>query len=407
MRGSLGLSAYLTLSARRAAPRFKPTRARPDGDLVWIHAAEPGNNRAVNDLAHRLTYMQPGCQIVLTAEHDAFGYRGSPDIWQETAPADHPVVADAFMAHWEPDVVVWTWGDLKPNLILSAARTSAYMILTDAAREGFEGRRDRWLPEVPRALLSRFHHVCARDEQSQHRLVHMGCPQAHITNSPPLYPFGRMLPAAESDLTDLSEALGGRPTWLAARAVKLECTQVLAAHSLALKSSHRLLLILLVAADASAEGARVSAEKMGLRVTDWRDGTLPDENTQVLIAEDEDELGLWMRVATVTFLGGSMHPGPDVTDPFSAAAHGTAIVYGPNVGPHVDAFTDLMNAGAARIVNDTNSLGRAVTQMIAPDHAAQMAMAGWDVVTRGADSLDRVIALIRKRLNAKAQGAAL
>ena len=71
------------------------------------------------------------------------------------------------------------------------------------------------------------------------------------------------------------------------------------------------------------------------------------------------------------------------------------------LGPHVDAFTRLMNAGAARIVNDTASLGRAISQIIAPDHAAQMAMAGWDVVTRGADSLDRIISLVQSRLDAR------
>ena len=101
-----------------------------------------------------------------------------------------------------------------------------------------------------------------------------------------------------------------------------------------------------------------------------------------------------------------MRAGSDVCDPYSAAAHGTAIVYGPNVGPHVDAFTRLMNAGAARIVNDTSSLGRAISQMIAPDHAAQMAMAGWDVVTRGADSLDRIISLVQSRLDGRRPGAA-
>lgn len=405
MRGSLGLSAYVTLSARRAAPRFHPVHDRPAGDVVWIHAAEPGNNRAVNDLAHRLTYMQPECFVVLTAAEGSFGDRGSPDVCQEIDPPDHPSYTDAFIAHWAPDVVVWTWGDLKPNLVLSAANSGACMILADAAREGFDGRRDRWLPEVPRALLEQFHHISARDEAAHRRLVQMGGDVLRVEMAPALHPFGRMLPAAESDLTEMAEALGGRPTWLAARTATPECTQVLAAHRYAVQSSHRLLLVLHLLDDETVETAITTAKKMGLRAADWRDGTLPDENTQVLVAHDDDDLGLWMRVATVTFIGGSMHAGTEVADPFSAAAHGTAIVYGPNVGLHVDAFTHLMNAGAARIVNDTNSLGRAVTQMIAPDHAAQMAMAGWDVVTRGADSLDRIIARIQAHLDTKPGGA--
>ena len=127
---------------------------------------------------------------------------------------------------------------------------------------------------------------------------------------------------------------------------------------------------------------------------------MPDDNTQVLIADTAEDLGLWLRVAPVSFLGGSMRPGHDSCDPYLAAAHGTAIVYGPHTGSNVDAYSNLMNAGAARIVNDAATLGHAVTQMIAPDRAAQMAMAGWDVVTEGADSLDSIIDDVQARLDA-------
>ncbi len=404
MRGSLGLSAYRTVSGRRTPPRFDPIRDRPPGELVWIHAAEPGNNRALNDLAHRLIAMRPECNVLLTAAHGDFGNRGSDCIWQDATPPDHPVVADAFIAHWSPDVLIWAWGDLQPNLLLSAAENGTYMMLVDAARDGFESRRDRWLPEVPRALLAQFDHVTARDEDAHLRLAQMGRSVAAMELAQPLHPFGKMMPAAETDLTDLAASLGGRPTWLSARTGPAECPGVLAAHKLALKASHRLLLVLHFTDPQHAQEAEKHANDQGLRVANWADGGFPDENTQVLIDDDDAELGLWLRVATVTFLGGSMRSSTDVCDPYSVAAHGTAIVYGPNVGPHVDALTRLMNAGAARIVNDPTSLGRAVGQMITPDHAAHMALAGWDVVTRGADSLDRIISLIQSHLDMRQEG---
>ena len=76
------------------------------------------------------------------------------------------------------------------------------------------------------------------------------------------------------------------------------------------------------------------------------------------------------------------------------------------MGKHTDAFTRLIKARAARIVNDKKSLGRAVSQMIAPDQAALMALAGWDVVTQAALSLDRVIDLTQSHLDAIDGGAA-
>ncbi|WP_415401209.1 3-deoxy-D-manno-octulosonic acid transferase [Tateyamaria sp. SN3-11] len=406
MRGSLGLSAYRTLSGRRAPPDYVPEHARPRGELVWIHAAEEGNNRALNDLAHRLAGSRHGCHVMITAEHGQIGKRGNDAVLCEALPPDHPSVTDVFLKHWQPDVVIWAWGGLRPNLILSAAQSGAYMMLVDAARDGFDRRRDRWLPEVPRRLLAQFHKVMARDSEAHLRIAQLGRPLELIELTEPLHPFGRMLHAADSDITDVTEALGGRPVWLATGAPLSEAHTVLAAHKLSLKASHRLLLILQIADHADAGGVCDIARDMGLRIASWGAGELPDDNCQVLLADSADDLGLWLRVAPVTFLAGSLRAGHEVCDPYSAAAHGTALIYGPNLGGHADAFTRLMNAGAARIVNSSDTLGRAVSQMIAPDQAAQMAMAGWEVVTQGADSLDRIIDLVQAQLDGVEGGAA-
>ncbi len=406
MRGSLGLSAYRTLSGRRAAPDFAPQRDRPRGELVWIHSAEPGNNRALNDLGHRLAGSRHGCHVMLTAGEGSFGDRGAEAVHVKDLPPDHPTTTEQFVAHWAPDVVIWAWGGLRPNLVLAAADSGAHMLLVDAAREGFDGRRDRWLPEVPKRLVSLFDHVIARDQKAHLRLAQLGRGLDTIELASPLHPFGRMLPAAESDLTEMTEALRGRPSWLAANVTRGEIGMVLQAHAQSLKASHRLLLFLHLAQAADAETARAALAQRGMRVADWADGEMPDDNCQVLLTDGEDDLGLWLRLAPVTCLGGSLQPGHAVCDPYSAAAHGTAIIYGPHVGAQADAFTRLMNAGAARIVNSADTLGRSVSQMIAPDHAAQMAMAGWDVVTQGADSLDRIIDLVQSHLDARQEGAA-
>jgi 3-deoxy-D-manno-octulosonic-acid transferase len=94
-----------------------------------------------------------------------------------------------------------------------------------------------------------------------------------------------------------------------------------------------------------------------------------------------------------------------VCEPYEAAAHGTALIYGPHVSDDADAFTKLAQAGAARRIDDKTTLARAVIQMIAPDQAAQMAMAGWDLVTQGAPCLDRIIDLAQSHLDAIDGGA--
>ena len=69
--------------------------------------------------------------------------------------------------------------------------------------------------------------------------------------------------------------------------------------------------------------------------------------------------------------------------------------------PPVDDCTALRLAaeGAARIVNDATALGTAVNRLIAPDQAATMAQAGWDVISRGAAVTDKVIDLVQETLD--------
>ncbi|MEO0381159.1 MAG: glycosyltransferase N-terminal domain-containing protein [Pseudomonadota bacterium] len=406
MRDSLGLTAYRTLSGRRAAPDYAPSRPRPSGEVVWIHCAEEGNTRAITDLAVRLIRARHGTHVVLTVASEGHKAPGIDGLHVDAVPDDHPSTAQAFVAHWRPDVVIWAWGDLQPNLILEAAQSGAHMMLVDAASDGFDGRRDRWLPEVPKRLLAQFQHIIARDVSARDKLVQMGHPMSHIELGSPLCPSGETLPVNDTDIADVNDALGGRPTWLAAHTARAEGRVLLGAHKLAVRTSHRLLLILHATSSADSAHFMDLTRTADMRAVYWGEGQLPDDNCQVLVADADDELGLWLRIAPVTFLGGSLHPGHSVYDPYIAAAHGTALIYGPNIGAHAEAFGRLVQSRAARLVSDKAALGRAISHITAPDQAALMAMAGWDVVTQAALSLDRVIDLTQSHLDAIDGGVA-
>ena len=105
------------------------------------------------------------------------------------------------------------------------------------------------------------------------------------------------------------------------------------------------------------------------------------------------------RLAPVTFLGGSLVSGVGGRDPFEAAALGSAILYGPNVGRYLAAYSRLASVGAARIVKDAETLAGAVQRLSAPDQAAAMAHAAWEVVTQGAEATDRLLDLLQDTLD--------
>ena len=128
---------------------------------------------------------------------------------------------------------------------------------------------------------------------------------------------------------------------------------------------------------------------------------LPDETTQVILADTAGELGLWYRIAPITFMGGSLCEGAHGSDPNEPAAHGSAIIHGPNVRAYQPAYSRFAEAGAARGVRDADTLAQAVQSIIPPDRSAAMAHAAWDVATQGAAMMDRLVALVGETLDAR------
>ncbi|MEM7520899.1 MAG: glycosyltransferase N-terminal domain-containing protein [Pseudomonadota bacterium] len=387
---------------------FVPRRA---GELVWLHAGEIGNLLAVHDLAVRLTRARVGCNVLITLpplEKAQTPHPPAPppaEITQIDAPAEHPAAVSAFVDHWKPNVCTWVWGGLRPNLIRTAHEAGCALYLIDADRDGFERKTNRWVPDNTRRALAQFDAAFTRSAVGHRRLSQLGVPATKMRQTTPLLAGGDALGCNEREEAELSAALGGRPVWFATHITRDEISTVLAAHRHASRLSHRLLLILQPAqADITQEAAAMVADQ-GMTLAQWDDGALPDEATQVLISEDIADRGLFFRAAPLCFLGATLHPGDAACDPLDAAALGSAVLYGPKVRHFMPSYSRLVAAGAARIVNDADALGAAVASLIAPDHAAAMAHAGWDVISQGATLTDSVIDRVQERLDKQRSSA--
>ena len=387
-----------------------PNADRPAGELVWLNLVDPKQGRAVVDLAARLIHARPDLSVLVTMPEEVYADRDrlgppNPDVYLRPVPNEHPEHIARFLDHWRPDMLIWVWGGLRPNLILDTQKRGIPLILIDAGKDGFDSRRDRWLPEVPRQVIAAFDSVLARSQPAHARLAHLGQPARSIEMTAPLLPTGQALPVNEADLDEVCDMLNGRPIWLAAHVSEGEVPAIMNANRRALRLSHRLLLIAQCDSQAAAQTLKEMCAHDRLRCAVWSDGDIADDGTQVIIADEPDAMGLWYRVAPVAFLGQSLVNNGIGTDPYAAASLGTAILYGPHVGGYLAAYSRLANAGAARIVKDGETLGDAVSQLIAPDLAASMAMAGWDTITEGAAVVDRVTDLMHNALDQRAGSA--
>jgi len=398
MGRSLGLALYnLTASRPKAPPPAWPDR--PEGRLVWLHAPGPGPLPALAELARRLI-AEDRLPILMTCR-DA---RAAPHgITLAAPPDDMPAAARAFLDHFRPDVAVMSDGELRPALLHETAQRQVPMLMVDARAPYFTGDRKGWFPGLMRSLLAEFDQVIALDETSARTFARAGMPQTRLRAEGRLEEGSRALGCNEAERAALLRLLGTRPVWLAACLPEEEEAAVIAAHRNALRLAHRLLVVIVPEApDRSDPLARKIEEAEGWTVARRSMDQEPDAETEVYLADAAAELGLWYRLAPITFLGGSLYGAGALRDPYEPAALGSAILHGPRHGAWASSFARLGEARATRVIGTPGDLGDAVGDLLSPDRAARMAQAAWAVASAGAEVTDRVVMLVRDLLAARA-----
>lgn len=387
-RRALSLSAYLTYARSAAAPGDPPVwPTRPKGPLVWGFAEDREQGRALASLGSRLQSTRPEIALWQSGR-----VPDRPGITAVPLPREVSAEDMRTIRRTAPDVALWTGHTLRPALLCALQDAGSHMIALGVEDAPFLSDAPRWLPDPATATLGLFDTLYTTGPEASRRLRRIGIERARVYDATPFLDTEAPLECPDSLHEDIARSLTGRPIWLAARLRVEEAHDVLHAHRLASRLAHRLILIIAPVDAQAAQGISRLLAKAQMRVCDWDAGETPDENTQVLMTSGPEELGLWYRLAPLAFLGGSLVPSDGGEDPFEAATLGTAILYGPNVGHHLAAYSRLVGAGAARIVRDAESLGTAVSHLVAPDQAATMAHAGWDVISSGARLVDRVMA---------------
>ncbi len=375
------------------------------GPLVWIHAADAEQIAALIQLGLRAQAMRPDLRVLLTAaEAGDLPEKLPAGMRSEVLGDDQTGQVRAFLSRWQPRLCVWQFGHLRPTLLNAARSVGLPMLLIDADELGFQEHRLPWRRRSDRLMLGHFSAIFANSANVARTLVRNGADPDRVEVTGPLQEGGAALPCNEDDRADLSETLAIRPVWLAPMVQPDEVPTVIEAHRQALRVAHRLMLILVPNRPEDGAAMIASLRDQGLRHVVWSEGGLPEETTQVLVADTYGELGLWYRLAPLTFMGSSLTAGHGGRDPYEPAALGSAILYGPNVGRHLRAYSRFAKAGAARMVRDASSLSNAVLRMNAPDQAAAMAQAAWEVATEGAEVTDKVLEQIEDLLDRTGAG---
>ncbi|MVO16443.1 3-deoxy-D-manno-octulosonic acid transferase [Rhodobacteraceae bacterium CY05] len=369
-----------------------PLPQRAPGELIWAHATSDERYLALCDLGHRLKLMRPDLSILITREPELCTLPIPEDshLIVGELPTEHIAEIRNFLDHWQPDICLWAGGELRPGLIRNCCDRGINALLIDIEAHELPARRSRWLPDKSRKLLDNFSAILTPSTAAFTKLRRAGIATEKITTTTRLRISATPPGYHEDELSRVQDSLGSRQVWLSAHTRIDEIPTILGAHRNALRLLHRLVLVLSVERFSDLDAARDELREFGLRCTDWDAGEEVDDNTQVLLTCDED-LGLWYRVAPLSLLAGTLNAKANGHNPLDAAALGSAILHGPGIGGHDPLYQRLTEAGAAHMIHNSDELAVQVIQLSAPDKAAEMALAGWQVVTESAELTDQLL----------------
>ena len=343
------------LRARLPERRGDARIARPDGSLVWLHAASVGELASVLPLIERVRAR--GVEMLVTTgtvtSATLAAQRLPRGIIHQFLPVDTPRHMRRFLDHWRPDLALFVESDLWPNMVIEASRRAVPMILVNARLSPTSFQRWRYLPNSFASLLQRFDLCLASTPGDAERLNDSGAPRIVTTGNLKLD-----VPAPSADgakLAALEDAIAGRLVIAATSTHAGEDSIVIEAHRRLRKNFPGLLTVIAPRHPERGPGVVEIATAAELAVAQRSRGELPRAATEIYVADTMGELGMIYRLAPIVFIGGSLvrHGGQN---PIEAAKLGAAILHGPHIWNFAEIYTALDDGRGAELVTDADRL---------------------------------------------------
>ena len=382
-RGLSGLAAPLVVRhLRRRAARGREEAGRlderlglavadrPEGRLVWVHAASVGEALSALPLIVEIEAEGARCLLTTgTVTSARLLAARAPAVLHRFVPVDTPGAVAGFLEAWRPDAALWMESELWPNLVRATAMRGVPMALVNARLSATSARNWGFAKGSAAALLGAFSLRLAQTDVVRERLLRLGADPATTRVTGDLKASRAPEPVDADVLAGMRDAVGGRALWLAASTHPGDEAAALDAHrALGIDG-----LLTLIAPRHPERGEEIAtmAEARGLTATRRSDGALPTGD--VYVADTLGELSLWYALAPVALIGGGWD-GVGGHNPLEAAPHGCAILSGDDVPSFAETYARLATAGAVRLLPARGDLAAALRDAMGGEGAA-MAMA--------------------------------
>jgi len=377
-----------------------PSLTRPEGELIWIHAASVGEAISALSLVDGLLESTMNRHVLMTT-----GTRTSAKIMRERlptrafhqfVPVDKKDYVGRFLDYWCPDAGLWMESEIWPNLIRETAARQIPSMLVNARITEKSFKNWRRFGGLSRLLFGSFEGCTAQSEISAERLRALGAHDVDYLGN--LKFAADPLPVDQDALAILSEATDGRQLWLAASTHPGEDEQIIEVHKILSQVMPDLLTIIVPRHPERGGEITDMAARLGYNTVQRSGGNRITASTDVYVADTMGELGLFYRLVDVVFIGGSLVE-KGGQNPMEAARLDCAILH----GPHMDNFSEVVEefeteSGAIEVKNAADLAKAVATYLSNRAKQEKIAEIAKNVATKGNAICAAIVAKVDNKL---------
>lgn len=335
-------------------------KVKPEGKIIWIHAASVGETLSTLPLIKKLKELSPKINIIITTStktsKEIIIKKNMDRVFHQYVPWDNKNFCINFLNQWKPDIAVFLESEIWPNLLYETKRKKIPISLINARITN--KTYSRWLkfPKTISYLLSFFSLIVAQDNLSKNKLHSLGAKNIFVYGN--LKNDSEKLSYNAESFKKYNNYFEQKDIIVAASTHRGEEKNIVNVFKSLIKELPDLFLVMAPRHPERRNEIVSLLKKQGFSEKEYLlrsgDNSL-NENTKIFILDTIGELGYFYEKSEVVVLGGAFGEFGG-HNPLEPARFNNAIFSGPNYFNFKDEYDQLLNIGGVKIISDTNDL---------------------------------------------------
>lgn len=344
------------------------TLERPKGKLIWVHAASVGEAQSALILIDHLLKVDTAIHILVTTGTRTSAARMEEALperaFHQFIPLDHPEWVANFLEHWKPDTALWMESELWPNMLGAMKEQGIPAALINARLSEKSMGRWRFVKSSIAELLSTFQVILAQSERDAQNFQSLGA--KHVIATGNLKYSASPLPYNEDDFKAIKGIIGQRPVVVYASTHDGEEEIAADIHDILANAFPDILTIIVPRHPDRGHAIEETLVKKHAGVlARTQVKNLPDEETQIYIANTLGEMGLFYRLSEIVYVGRSLsNDGGGGHNPLEPALLNCVVLHGARIQNLKDIYDDMQAHNACIAVQNAAELAQKIEWLL-------------------------------------------